>query len=84
MRKGFRPIVRIDRPAGDRPRQPAVFVLNRKSLTLDGIDLIVDVRDLSRTQTALFSCDGGESDIEELFDHDPESRAQAAVCSVPC
>ena len=39
-------------------QQAAVFVLNRKSLILDGIDLIVDVRELSRTQTALFLCTG--------------------------
>ena len=39
-------------------KQAAVFVLKGKNLTLDGIDLIVDVRDLSRTQTALFLCTG--------------------------
>ena len=38
--------------------QSAVFVLDRKNLTLDGIDLVVDVRDLSPKQTALFSCSG--------------------------
>jgi eukaryotic-like serine/threonine-protein kinase len=59
-RKGLRPIVRIDRSTGEAARkQPAVFVLSRKSLTLDGIDLIVDGRDLSRTQTAIFLCSGG-------------------------
>jgi eukaryotic-like serine/threonine-protein kinase len=59
-RKGIRPIVRIDRATGDTARkQPAVFAVNGKRLTLDGIDLIVDARDLSRTQTALFLCSGG-------------------------
>ncbi len=60
-RKGLRAIVRIDRSTGDAAarKQPAVFVLNRKSLILDGIDLIVDARDLSRGQTAIFLCSGG-------------------------
>ena len=58
-RPGFRPIVRIDRSGQESVRgQSAVMVLKGKSLTLDGIDLIVDVRDLSRTQTALFLCAG--------------------------
>jgi serine/threonine-protein kinase len=58
-RKGFRPIVRIERQAREAVRkQAAVFVLNRKNLTLEGIDFIVDVRELSRTQTALFLCTG--------------------------
>ena len=39
-------------------QQPAVLVLKGKNLTLDGIDLIVDVRELSRSQTALFQCTG--------------------------
>ena len=55
-RKGLRPIVRIDRSTGDAARkQPAVFVLSRKSLTLDGIDLIVDARDLCAPRPP-FSC----------------------------
>ena len=33
-----------------------MFVLDGKNLTLDGIDLVVDVSDLSPEQTALFSC----------------------------
>jgi eukaryotic-like serine/threonine-protein kinase len=58
-RNGLRPIVRIDRTNQDAVRkQAAVFVLDHKSLVLDGIDLIVDARDLSRTQTAVFSCTG--------------------------
>ncbi len=58
-RKGFRPIVRIERASQEAVRkQAAVFVLNRKNLTLEGIDFIVDGRELSRTQTALFLCTG--------------------------
>jgi len=59
-RKGYRSIVQIERSSSEAGRrQPAVFVLDRKNLTLDGIDLIVNVRDLSPNQTALFSCKGG-------------------------
>jgi eukaryotic-like serine/threonine-protein kinase len=58
-RRGYRPIVRVERSNLDAVRkQSAVFVLDRKNLTLDGIDLIVDVRDLSPEQVALFSCSG--------------------------
>jgi serine/threonine protein kinase len=58
-RKGFRPIVHIESSSLEAVRrQSAVFVLDRRSLTIDGIDLIVNVRDLSPTQTALFSCSG--------------------------
>ena len=39
-------------------QQPAVFVLDRKSLILDGIDFLVNVRELGSRQTALFSCSG--------------------------
>jgi serine/threonine-protein kinase len=58
-RKGHRSIVRIERSAAEAVRrQPAVFVLDRQNVTLDGIDLIVNVRDLSPIQTTLFSCTG--------------------------
>jgi len=39
-------------------QQPAVVVLDRKSVILDGIDLVVNVRELGTRQTALFSCAG--------------------------
>jgi serine/threonine protein kinase len=58
-RKGFRPIVRLERASQDAVRrQQGVLVLKGKSLILDGIDLVVDMRELSRTQTALFVCAG--------------------------
>ena len=58
-RTGVRPIVRIDGTGQEAVRnQAAVIVLKGKDVTLDGIDLIVDVRDLSRAQTALFLCAG--------------------------
>ena len=72
-RKGYRSIVRIERSSLEAVRrQPAVFVLDRKNLTLDGIDLIVNVRDLSPESNRPFLMQGGESDAEELFDHDPQ------------
>ena len=80
-RKGFRPIVRIDRSTGEAVRkQPAVFVLNRKSLILDGIDLIVDARDLSRTPDGPFPVLGREPDAPELLDHDPQPRGGRCRC----
>jgi eukaryotic-like serine/threonine-protein kinase len=58
-RPGYRPIVRVERSSSQAVRkQPAVFVLARQNLILDGIDLIVDVRDIFPEQTALFSCTG--------------------------
>ena len=56
-RPGYRPIVRVEGSSAEAVRtQRAVFVLDGKNLTLDGIDLVVDVNDLSPEQTALFSC----------------------------
>jgi serine/threonine protein kinase len=58
-RTGYRPIVRVEHSNSPTVRkQPAVFVLDRQNLTLDGIDFILDVRDLSPDQNALFSCSG--------------------------
>ncbi len=58
-RTGYRPIVRVERSNSEAVRkQPAVFVIGRQNLILDGIDLVVDVRDVYPEQTALFSCTG--------------------------
>jgi eukaryotic-like serine/threonine-protein kinase len=58
-RAGYRPIVLIEAPRFNGTNgQSAVFTLVGKNLILDGIDLIVNVRDLPSTQTALFSCAG--------------------------
>ena len=60
-RPGFRSIVRIDRSSQAAVReQSAVVVLRGKNLTLDGIDLIVDAHELSRSQTAIFQCSGAD------------------------
>jgi serine/threonine-protein kinase len=59
VRPGCRSIVGIQGGRIEAVRQqPAVIVLDRKTLILDGIDLIVNVRDLASHQTALFSCAG--------------------------
>ena len=56
-RPGYRPIVRVEGSSAEAVRtQRAVFVLDGKNLTLDGIDLVLDVNELSPEQTALFSC----------------------------
>jgi serine/threonine-protein kinase len=58
-RNGYRSIVRIGGSGVEAVRrQSAVFVLDRKNLILDGLDLIVNVHDLSPNQTSLFSCTG--------------------------
>ncbi len=60
-RPGFRSIVRIDRSSQAAVReQSAVVVLKGKNVTLDGIDLIVDTRELSHSQTAVFQCSGAD------------------------
>ncbi len=54
---GRRAIIRIEGPTLEVARElPAVCVLDRKSLILDGLDLIVVVRDLTPRQRALFQC----------------------------
>jgi serine/threonine-protein kinase len=58
-RPGCRSIVAIQGGHIEAVRQqPAVIVLDRKNLILDGIDLIVNMRDLASRQSALFSCTG--------------------------
>jgi serine/threonine-protein kinase len=58
---GFRPIVKVEPPTTDFVRaQPAVFVLDGSRLILDGIDLVVNVQELPKNQSALFLCRGAE------------------------
>ncbi len=58
-RSGFHPIIRIDRPnLAAVWSLPGVIVLEGKSLVLDSLDLIVNVRDLNAAQTSLFCCAG--------------------------
>ncbi|SIO64887.1 serine/threonine protein kinase [Singulisphaera sp. GP187] len=59
-REGYRPIVCIEPGQLDVVRgQPALIVLEGKSLVLEGLDLVVNVQDLPLAQTALFLCRGG-------------------------
>ncbi len=67
-RPGYRPIIWIQEPSLEVVRsQPGAFTLDHKNLILDGLDLIVNARDLSTRPTALmaaprqpalFSCNG--------------------------
>lgn len=58
-RRGYRPIIRIGRTRTIASREQTAYLpLSGKSLTLEGIDLIVDARELSGQQTALFGCAG--------------------------
>ena len=58
-RDGFRPLIRIDRPALDVVRNlPGVFSLEGRTLILDSLDLIVNLRDLPPAQSCLFHCVG--------------------------
>jgi serine/threonine protein kinase len=57
-RSGFRPILRVERSRLESFRQrPAVLYLEKKTITIEGVDLILSVADLG-SQTALFSCAG--------------------------
>jgi serine/threonine-protein kinase len=58
-RDGFRTIVHVDRSPSQVVRSlPGVMVLEGKSLVLDSLDLIINLRDLSPSQTCLFYCNG--------------------------
>jgi eukaryotic-like serine/threonine-protein kinase len=58
-RRDCRSIVWIQGGRIEAVRKQPVVVLDRKSLILDGLDLIVNVRELGSSQTALFACSGG-------------------------
>jgi serine/threonine-protein kinase len=65
-RPGFRPIVRIERAGTEAARQrTALMPLDRKNVTLEGIDLVVDVTELSSRQTALFGCLGSSLSLRD-------------------
>ncbi len=58
-RPGFRPILRIERSKLEASRQhTAVMNIEKKNITLEGVDLILNVQDLSSHQTAFFGCAG--------------------------
>ena len=61
-RAGFRPILRIEAPTQPSGRdQDARLVLGMgglEQLTIEGLDIVVDVRDLAPAQTTLILCQG--------------------------
>jgi eukaryotic-like serine/threonine-protein kinase len=59
-RPGFRPIISLEASRNLTAASPtAVLDLGGRELTLDGLDLVVDVKLLAAGQTALFLCRGG-------------------------
>ncbi len=65
-RRGYRPIIRILRSRTEKARENSAFLpLDRKTLTLEGVDLIVDASDLSGRQTALFGCVGASLTLRD-------------------
>jgi len=56
---GVRPVIRIGGTSSDAVRAlPGVFALDGRTLILDSLDLVVNVRDLGMNQRALFHCAG--------------------------
>jgi eukaryotic-like serine/threonine-protein kinase len=65
-RAGFRPILWIRHSDLEATRQRSAFAaLNRKNLTLEGVDLIVDVRELGTGQKVLFACTSSNLTIRD-------------------
>jgi serine/threonine-protein kinase len=66
-RRGYRPIIRIVRSTRhvSSQDQSAFVLLDRQSLTLEGVDLVVDARELSTKQTALFGCSGSDLTLRD-------------------
>ncbi|MDR3633474.1 MAG: protein kinase [Isosphaeraceae bacterium] len=84
-RPGFRPIIKVEAPKLPVVKeQAAVIVLDGKQLILDGIDLVVDVDELPRNQTALFECAGSSLTLRDctVTVLNPKSAAFALVRTV--
>ncbi len=59
-RSGYRPMIRLETPKFESvPGRTAFFLLESRSLILDGLDVIVDLKDLPRDLTSIFSIQGG-------------------------
>jgi eukaryotic-like serine/threonine-protein kinase len=75
---GFRPIVVLEAPTTDALRaQPAVFVLENEKFYLDGLDLVVRMKDRPATQHSLFLLRGSsELRLENctITVEDPQNR----------
>lgn len=80
---GFRPIVQVERSDLEIVRQqPAVIVLEGKSLVLDGLDLVVDVGGLSDQKPfSLFQCAGANLTLRNCS-VTLINRDRASVCFV--
>jgi eukaryotic-like serine/threonine-protein kinase len=64
-RPGFRPIVCLTRSKNEATQHQTAFVdVGEKSLTLDGIDLIVNATELAAGHTSLFQCSGGSLNLQ--------------------
>ena len=58
-RPGYRPILYVERSSANSLRHPSsILSLERKNVTFEGIDFIVNVLDLTSRQTAFFTCAG--------------------------
>ena len=58
-RPGYRPIVYVERSSANSVRHPSsVLSLERKNVTFEGLDFIVNVLDLTSRQTAFFTTPG--------------------------
>lgn len=65
-RRGYRPSIRILRSRNEAAKDQTAFLgLERKTLTLEGVDLIVDARVLSGRQVALFGCAGSNLTLRD-------------------
>lgn len=64
-RPGFRPILCLTRPKFEATQQQSAFIdIGEKSLTLEGLDLIVNAADLAPAHTAVFQCAGGSLNLQ--------------------
>ena len=59
-RPGFRPLISLEGPRNEAlKQQPALCVIEGRSLLLDGLDLVIDGKALGAKQSAVFLCKGG-------------------------
>lgn len=80
--RGFRPIVVLEStPTEETKNRPAILVLDKKRITLEGLDLVVDVESLPAAQGALFLCKGTELTLRDCTVTlvGPENRPFALV-----
>jgi serine/threonine-protein kinase len=84
-RAGFRPILRVERSKFEGSRhRPAVLTLEKKTITLEGVDLILSVPDLT-SQTTLFACAGSSLTLRDctITVLNPANRPFALIRTEP-